>query len=65
MLSYSGIQGFSYPLFFGILSILLSFGKGIIFSFPDYYYFLTQKLESVLILDLKPHPVGLLLGAIS
>ena len=28
---YSGLPGFSYPFFFGVLSIILSFGKGVIF----------------------------------
>ena len=37
LLPYSGIRGFSYPFHLGILSILLSFGKGLIFSAPDYY----------------------------
>jgi hypothetical protein len=34
MLPYSGLPGFSYPWFFGVLSILLSFGKGIVFFAP-------------------------------
>jgi hypothetical protein len=34
ILPYSGRIGFSYPLAFGILSILFSFGKGIIFYCP-------------------------------
>jgi hypothetical protein len=31
---FSGLPGFSYPLFFGLLSILLSFGKGLLFFSP-------------------------------
>src|SRR5262249_11087533 len=31
---YSGLPGFSYPIFFGILSILFSFGKGLLFFAP-------------------------------
>jgi hypothetical protein len=31
ILPYSGLPGFSYPIIFGILSILFSFGKGLIF----------------------------------
>ncbi|GER90969.1 hypothetical protein KDW_51310 [Dictyobacter vulcani] len=31
---YSGLPGFSYPFFFGLLSILFSFGKGLIFFTP-------------------------------
>jgi hypothetical protein len=34
VLPYSGRPGFSYPFFFGLLSILLSFGKGIFFFAP-------------------------------
>jgi len=31
LLPYSGLIGFSYPIFFGVLSLLLSFGKGLLF----------------------------------
>jgi len=31
---YSGLPGFSYPFFLGLLSLLFSFGKGIIFFAP-------------------------------
>jgi hypothetical protein len=34
VLPYSGNPGFSYPFFFGLISILLSFGKGILFFAP-------------------------------
>jgi hypothetical protein len=34
VLPYSGIPGFSYPFFFGVLSILFSFGKGLVFFAP-------------------------------
>jgi hypothetical protein len=34
MLPYSGRPGFSYPIFFGIISILFSFGKGIFWFCP-------------------------------
>jgi len=34
ILTYSGRPGFSYPLFFGLLSVLFSFGKGIVFYAP-------------------------------
>jgi hypothetical protein len=33
-LTYSGRPGFSYPLAFGLLSVLLSFGKGLVFYAP-------------------------------
>jgi hypothetical protein len=31
LLPYSGLLGFSYPIFFGVLSLLASFGKGLLF----------------------------------
>ena len=34
VLTYSGKPGFSYPLFFGLLSVLFSFGKGLFFYAP-------------------------------
>lgn len=34
VMPYSGIPGFSYPLVFGIPSLLLSFGKGLFFFAP-------------------------------
>jgi hypothetical protein len=34
VLTYSGRAGFSYPLFFGLLSVLFSFGKGVFFYAP-------------------------------
>jgi len=37
ILPYSGIPGFSYPIVFGILSIFLSFGKGLIFFTPGIF----------------------------
>ena len=37
ILPYSGLPGFSYPLFFGVLSILFSFGKGLLFFTPGLF----------------------------
>lgn len=34
VMPYSGLPGFSYPFFFGLLSILFSFGKGLLFFAP-------------------------------
>lgn len=34
VMPYSGLPGFSYPFFLGLLSILFSFGKGLIFFAP-------------------------------
>jgi hypothetical protein len=36
-LPYSGRPGFSYPLFFGLLSVLFSFGKGLVFFAPGVF----------------------------
>jgi hypothetical protein len=34
VMPYSGLPGFSYPLVFGLLSVFLSFGKGLVFYAP-------------------------------
>lgn len=34
VMPYSGLPGFSYPLMFGLLSVLFSFGKGLVFFAP-------------------------------
>jgi hypothetical protein len=34
LMPYSGGHGFDYPFFFGLLSLLLSFGKGLLFFAP-------------------------------
>jgi len=36
-LPYAGLPNFSYPFFFGILSILRSFGKGLVFFVPGLF----------------------------
>lgn len=36
-LPYSGLPNFSYPLFFGVLAIVLSFGKGLVFFTPGLF----------------------------
>ena len=36
-LPYSGLPGFSYPLFFGLLSVLFSFGKGLVYFAPGLF----------------------------
>jgi hypothetical protein len=43
ILPYSGREGFSYPLFFGVLSILLSFGKGLVFFAPGLVLSLVER----------------------
>jgi hypothetical protein len=37
LLPYSGLPGFSYPMILGILSILFSFGKGLLFFTPGLF----------------------------
>lgn len=34
VMPYSGLPGFSYPFFFGLISIMFSFGKGLVFFTP-------------------------------
>lgn len=34
LLPYSGGPGFTYPLFFGVLSVIFSYGKGLLFYMP-------------------------------
>lgn len=43
LMPYSGLPGFSYPIIFGLLSILFSFGKGLVFFVPA--LFLRKKLQ--------------------
>jgi hypothetical protein len=50
-LPYSGLPGFSYPLFFGVMSVLLSFGKGILFYIPGLTLFFSARVRSFLHLD--------------
>ncbi len=35
IMPYSGLPGFSYPIVFGVLAILFSFGKGLLFFMPS------------------------------
>ncbi|HSS94698.1 MAG TPA: hypothetical protein VLR46_12010 [Candidatus Dormibacteraeota bacterium] len=47
LLPYSGLPGFSYPTFFGILSLLFSFGKGILFFAPGLVLAFGRGLEAL------------------
>ena len=38
ILPYSGLPGFSYPFLLGLISILFSFGKGLVFFFPGLWF---------------------------
>lgn len=43
VLPYSGQPGFSYPMFFGVVSILFSFGKGLLFFIPSLVLFFDRS----------------------
>lgn len=47
ILPYSGLPGFSYPPFLGLLSIIFSFGKGLIFFAPALLLPMRQRLLTV------------------
>jgi hypothetical protein len=46
ILPYSGLPGFSYPFVLGLLSILLSFGKGLIFFVPGLFVPLDRRADA-------------------
>jgi hypothetical protein len=43
VLPYSGRPGFSYPFLFGALSILFSFGRGLVFFMPGLLFWLDSR----------------------
>jgi hypothetical protein len=43
VMPYSGLPGFSYPIFFGLLSILFSFGKGLVFYMPGLFLYVPVR----------------------
>lgn len=47
LMPYSGEPGFSYPFFFGVLSILFSFGKGIVFYLPGLMLPVRRKIREM------------------
>jgi hypothetical protein len=47
LLPYSGSPGFSYPTIFGVLSLLFSFGKGLIFFAPGLFLAFGRGLETL------------------
>jgi hypothetical protein len=47
VMPYSGLPGFSYPLFFGLLAILLSFGKGLLFYTPGMFLPVRRALAAL------------------
>lgn len=47
IMPYSGLSGFSYPLVFGLLSLVLSFGKGLVFFAPAFFLPVREKLRDL------------------
>ena len=47
LLPYSGRPGFSYPTFFGVLSLIFSFGKGLLFFAPGLFLAFGRGLEAL------------------
>ena len=47
LLPYSGLPGFSYPPFYGVLSMLLSFGKGLLFFAPGLVLVFGRGLQAL------------------
>ena len=47
MLPYSGRPGFSYPIFFGIISILFSFGKGLVWFCPGLLFPIRKSMPKI------------------
>ena len=47
LLPYSGQPGFSYPTFFGVLSLLFSFGKGLLFFAPGLFLVFGRGLDAL------------------
>jgi hypothetical protein len=48
VLTYSGQRGFSYPLVLGVLSILVSFGRGLVFFVPGIFLGLARTTRQLL-----------------
>lgn len=59
ILPYSGKPGFSYPMVFGVLSILLSFGKGLVFYIPALLLALSSRTRTALGLDSRSRWIAL------
>jgi hypothetical protein len=47
VMPYSGMGGFSYPFFFGVLAILFSFGKGLVFYLPGLLLPVRKRLREM------------------
>jgi hypothetical protein len=62
MLPYTAHKGFTYPLLFGLLSYLFSFGKGLLFFAPALFLPLRNRTISPAIRDLYRYCMMYLLG---
>ncbi|MEV1169810.1 hypothetical protein [Nonomuraea sp. NPDC049784] len=47
IMPFSGQPGLSYPIFFGLLSLLLSFGKGLLFFAPGLFLPVRRRLAAL------------------
>ncbi len=47
LMPFSGIPGFSYPFLFGLLAILFSFGKGLVFFTPGLFLPVRRRIAEV------------------
>jgi hypothetical protein len=48
VLPYSGLPGFSYPLLFGLLSLVFAFGKSVFLFIPTLFFLWREKLTTLL-----------------
>jgi hypothetical protein len=66
VLPYSGLPGFSYPIAFGILSILFSFGKGLAFFTPGLWLLFKRPETRVpdALRSLQRHSVWFVVGLV-
>jgi hypothetical protein len=66
VLPYSGLPGFSYPLAFGLLSILFSFGKGLALFIPGLWLLFKRPVERApdMLRRLQRHSVWFVVGLV-
>jgi hypothetical protein len=66
VLPYSGLPGFSYPLVFGLLSILFSFGKGLALFTPGLWLLFKRPIERMpdTLRRLQRHSVWFVVGLV-
>jgi hypothetical protein len=61
LLPYSGKEGFSYPFVLGVLSILFSFGRGLLFFTPGLVFAFTPVARRWIVVLMLVFVVGLVL----